>query len=180
MIPTCTDIESARTWRCKVCTTSLAVNAPQPKCHWTPLRRLNVHVLPSGLMCQSVASIGTKWCHGSSSTRASYTGAYWAAKTTVMRMGSFCSRSNCTATFRRSTRGGVADGVGVEGGVCAGAMPLRVSNTRVTVMASLRKVPGRFIVCSSPVFITDFHRLQGTHNGTEVLDGVLEHCTPPC
>src|SRR5215469_9041468 len=76
MRPTCTDIESARTWRCKVCTTSLAVNAPQPKCHWTPFRRLNVHVLPSGLMLQSVASIGTKLCHGSSSTRASYTGAY--------------------------------------------------------------------------------------------------------
>src|SRR5262249_3494267 len=139
MIPTCTDIESERTWCCKVCTTSLAVNSPQPKCHWTPLRRLKVHVLPSGLMLQSVASIGTKWCHGSSSTKASYTGAYWAAKMTVMSTGSFCSRSNCTATFRRSTWGGVADGVGVGAGVCAGAEPLRVSNLTTRAIPHLSK-----------------------------------------
>src|SRR5712691_4624898 len=97
-----------------------------------------------------------------------------------MRMGSFCSRSNCTATFRRSTWGGVAEGVGVGGGVCAGAAPRRASNTRVTVMANLHKVPGLFIVCSSPVFITDVRWLQYTHKGAEVLDGVLEHRKPQC
>src|SRR5712691_7344830 len=97
-----------------------------------------------------------------------------------MRMGSFCSRSNCTATFRRSTWGGVAEGVGVGIGVWAGAEPRRVSNTRVTVMANLHTVPGLFIVYSSPVFITDVRRLQGTDNGAEILDGVLEHRTPLC
>src|SRR5262249_13448629 len=32
---------------------------------------------------------------------------------TVMSMGSVCSFSNCTAAFRRSTRGGVAEGGGL-------------------------------------------------------------------
>src|SRR5215470_10468100 len=129
MSVTCPDIDSLRTWRCKVWTTSLAVNALQPKCHWTPLRRLNVHVLPSGLMCQSVANIGTKWCHGSSSTRASYTGAYWEAKTRVMRRGSFCSRSNCTATFKRSTWDGVGERIGIGVDVWADAKPRSTSST---------------------------------------------------
>src|SRR6266446_9150110 len=97
---------------------------------------------------------------------------------TVMRMGSFCSRSNCTATFRRSTWGGVAEGSGVGVGVCAGAAPRRVSTTRVTVMATLHTVPGLFMICSSPVLSIDFRQLQGMHNGAEVLDGVLAHRTP--
>src|SRR6266566_6337536 len=96
-----------------------------------------------------------------------------------MSIGSFCSRSNCTATFRRSTWGGVAEGSGVGVGVCAGAEPRRVSSTRVTVMANLHTVLGLFMICSSPVLIIDFPRLQGTHNGAEVLDGVLAHRTPP-
>src|SRR5712691_7603790 len=70
-----------------------------------------------------------------------------------MSTGSFCSRSNCTATFRRSIRGGVAEDVGGGVGVCAGAEPpLRVSNTRVTVTASLRQVLGLLIACSSPLW----------------------------
>src|SRR5262245_39168611 len=134
MSVTCPDIDSLRTWRCKVWTTFLAVNAPQPKCHWTPLLRLKVHVLPSGLMCQSVASIGTNWCQGSSSTRASYTGAYWEAKTRVMRRGSFCSRSNCTATFRRSTWDGVGERIGTGEDVWADVKPCSTSSTTMPAM----------------------------------------------
>src|SRR2546427_6151754 len=96
-----------------------------------------------------------------------------------MRIGSFCSRSNCTATLRRSTWGGVAEGAGAGVGVCAGAEPRRVSNTRVTVMANLHTVPGLFMICSSPVLSIDVRQLQGTPNGVKVLDGVLAHCTPP-
>jgi len=46
-------------------------------------------------------------------------------------------------------------------------------------MANLHTVLGLFMICSSPVLIIDFPRLQGTHNGAEVLDGVLAHRTPP-
>src|SRR5215470_1283746 len=51
-----------------------------------------------------------------------------------MSTGSFCSRSNCTATFKRSAWCGVAEGGGLGIDVCAGAEPRRVSNITIIAM----------------------------------------------
>src|SRR5215831_9210909 len=68
-----------------------------------------------------------------------------------MSIGSFCSRSNCTATFKRSAWCGVAEGVGLGIGVCAGAEPRRVSN--ITTIAMPHMNQGCCLMTALPLLV---------------------------
>ena len=71
-------VASGRIMKAWECTTSLAVSGPYPKWNWTPLRRMNVHSLESGLTDHFSARRDVySPVFGSTSSSVSRNGSYW-------------------------------------------------------------------------------------------------------